>query len=102
MIATVSSPQMPFQLVGGTQNKRPSIWLDACDLSKTHNVLAPEPDSRYIPSGENATLRTKSVCPWKSLLVTFPVSRLHRHIVLSPKPDAKSFLSGENAMDHTT
>ena len=51
-------------------------------------------EAKKVPSGENLTLRTMSVCPW-NICKSFPVLVSHKPIDLSPPAEARSLLLGE-------
>ena len=59
-------------------------------------VSSPDPEAKYSPFGENATLNTESECPIR-VMMSSAVDTLHTQIVLSRYPDAKYSPFGENA-----
>ena len=59
-------------------------------------VLSQDPEAKYSPFGENATLVTREVCPVR-VLMSSQFNTLQRQIVLSLDPDAKYYPFGENA-----
>ena len=65
------------------------------DTLHTPIVLSRDPDAKYSPFEENATLQIESLCPVK-VLMRFPLDILHTPIVLSADPDAKYSPFGEN------
>ena len=58
-------------------------------------VQSIDPDAKYSPFGENTTLQTGQLCPFR-VLIRFPFDTLHKPIVWSPDPDAKYSPLGEN------
>ena len=72
--------------------------MRAC-MSHSLIVLSSDPEDSIVPSGENATERTSSVCP--SSVVVFSVAISHSTTVPSPDPEASIVPSGENATDKT-
>ena len=58
-------------------------------------VLSSDPDAKYSPFGENATLNTEPEWPLR-VLMRSPLYTLHTPIVLSLDPDAKYSPFGEN------
>ena len=58
-------------------------------------VLSSDPDAKYSPFGENATLNTESEWPLRFLMHS-QLDTLHIRIVLSLDPDAKYSPFGEN------
>ena len=65
-------------------------------LHTLHNpiVQSSDPDIKYSPSFEKATLLTQPECPTR-VLMRSPLDTLHNPIVLSADPDAKYSSSGE-------
>src|SRR4051812_26025096 len=61
------------------------------------------PEARVLPSGLNATLRTRSMWPRRGWLIWLEVGTppLHNMIVLSSLPEARVLPSGLNATLHT-
>ena len=55
-----------------------------------------DPEAKYSPFGENATLLIPSVWPFR-VRMRFPLDTIHKLIVKSPDPDAKYSPFGENA-----
>ena len=51
-------------------------------------VLSQDPDAKYSPFDENATLFTEEECPM-NVLISYPLDTFHTFIVLSSDPDAK-------------
>ena len=66
------------------------------DTLHTPIVQSLDPDAKYSPFGENATLKTRAEWPEKSLMRS-PLDTLHTPIVLSIVPDAKYSPFDENA-----
>ena len=58
------------------------------DTLHTLIVLSEDPDAKYSPFGENATLLIQLEWPVK-VLIRSPLDILHSPIVLSADPDAK-------------
>ena len=58
-------------------------------------VLSWDPETKYSPLSENATLKTVDLWSF-NVLMSSPDDTLHIHIVLSPDPDAKYSPLGEN------
>src|ERR1700721_3168826 len=67
----------------------------------TRTVWSKDPETMYLPSGENATDFTTLLCPVNGPDTRLPVSASERQIVLSSEPEAMSLPSGENATDFT-
>ena len=67
------------------------------DILHTIIVLSQDPEAKYFPFGENATLLTLFLWPVKVLMHS-PLKTLHNPILLNPDPDVKYLLFGENAM----
>ena len=65
------------------------------DTLHTPIVLSLDPDAKYSPFGENATLKTHDEWPVR-VLIRSPLNTLHTPIVLSLDPDAKYSPFGEN------
>ena len=66
----------------------------------SHNliVLSQEPEINVLPSGENVTELTSSVCPSK-VLISLPVAIFHNFIVLSSEPEINVLSSGEEDIE---
>ena len=64
-------------------------------LDTLHTLIVSDPDAKYSPFGENATLKTFLEWPVRSFIRS-PLDTLHNPIVLSEEPDAKYSPSGEN------
>ena len=62
-------------------------------------VLSDDPEAKYSPSGENATLYTEEEWPFK-LLTGYPLKTLHTTISLRD-PDAINSPLGENTTLYT-
>ena len=60
-----------------------------------------EPDTMRVPSGENLTDQTESVCPLRGFITSSPVLASHIRIVVSSEPDTIRVPSGENPTDQT-
>ena len=56
-----------------------------------------DPDAKYSPTGENATMITQLECPVR-IFIGSPLDKLHTFIVQSLDPDAKYSPFGENTM----
>src|SRR5262249_12298758 len=71
-----------------------------CTNSQRRTVLSWLPDTKYLPSGENATELTASLC---ALMVRrhLPFATFQSRKVLSTLPDRTSLPSGENATEFT-
>ena len=65
------------------------------DTLHTPIVLSQDPDARYSPSEENATLHTEEEWPVR-VLIRSPLDTLHTPIVMSQDPEAKYYPFGEN------
>ena len=70
------------------------------DILHTPIVLFEDPDAKYAPFGENATLHIEEECSVR-VLIRCPLDTLHTPIVLSQDPDAKYSPFRENATLHT-
>ncbi|KAJ7136929.1 hypothetical protein C8R44DRAFT_768119 [Mycena epipterygia] len=66
---------------------------------QTRILVSSEADTMCLPSGENATEKTPSVCPSKGSPITAPVSASHSRRVKSSEPDTMCLPLGENATD---
>ena len=59
-------------------------------------VESQDPEAKYYPSGEKATLYTS--LEWSfNVLMRSPLDTLHNMIVVSSDPDARNYWSSENA-----
>ncbi len=69
--------------------------------SQIRTVSLFEPETTRVPSGENATERTWSVCPWNGPPICFPVAESLSLIVPSSDPETMRAPLGEKATDRT-
>jgi hypothetical protein len=80
-----------------------SIGCSSSPVSAFHNIIVPlyDPDTMFLPSGENATQLTGFLWPCRGGCSNFPVSAFHKQIVLSYDPDTMHLPFGDNAIDQT-
>ena len=79
-------------------------WLDfPVDETTSQILIAPpcDPETTRLPSGENATDVTQSVCPSNGPLTTSCICVSRILTVLSHDPETMRLPSGENATDVT-
>ena len=62
---------------------------------QTKIVPFQDPDAKYSPSGENATLATGKECPMR-VMISYPLDAFHTLIEQSSDPEAKYSPFGEN------
>ena len=65
------------------------------DTLQTPIVQSIDPEAKYSPLGENATLQTTEECPVR-VLMRSPLDTFHTPIIKSPDADAKYSPFGEN------